>query len=79
MEVPEVGCTGCIAPTNFLLRGKGRKPHLLRWPLSKAPATLSCEDPAVKTRFRCEAPSAGRRFGASGRLAPGAAGGASMG
>ncbi|CAJ1378874.1 unnamed protein product [Effrenium voratum] len=35
---------------------KGRKPHLLRWPLSKAPATLSCEDPAVKTRFRCEAP-----------------------
>ncbi|CAE7572119.1 pkd2 [Symbiodinium sp. CCMP2592] len=35
----------------------GSKPHLLRWPWSKAPEHLSCEDPAVRDKYRCEAPN----------------------
>lgn len=35
----------------------GSKPHLLRWPWSKAPQTLSCEDPVVQEKFRCQAPN----------------------
>eukprot|EP00913_Durusdinium_trenchii_P027681 g25960.t1 len=35
----------------------GEKPHLLRWPLSRAPATLSCEDPTVREKFQCQAPN----------------------
>ncbi|CAK9041170.1 unnamed protein product [Durusdinium trenchii] len=35
----------------------GEKPHLLRWPLSRAPATLSCEDPTVWEKFQCQAPN----------------------
>ena len=35
-------------------QGTGSKPHLLRWPWSKAPQTLSCEDPVVQEKFRCQ-------------------------
>ena len=43
-------------PSKFARRaGKGSKPHLLRWPWSKAPEHLSCEDPAVRDKYRCEA------------------------
>lgn len=45
----------------------GEKPHLLRWPLSKAPASLSCEDPVVREKFQCQAPTACGSIGPIGR------------
>eukprot|EP00931_Biecheleriopsis_adriatica_P063440 TRINITY_DN38422_c0_g1_i2.p1 TRINITY_DN38422_c0_g1~~TRINITY_DN38422_c0_g1_i2.p1 ORF type:complete len:284 (-),score=75.43 TRINITY_DN38422_c0_g1_i2:13-864(-) len=33
----------------------GPKPHLLRWPWSDVPQQLSCEDPAVRSKFKCSA------------------------
>ena len=40
--------------------GTGSKPHLLRWPWSKAPQTLSCEDPVVQEKFRCQVSTVSR-------------------
>ena len=52
-----------LKPGDSHNQGTGSKPHLLRWPWSKAPQTLSCEDPVVQEKFRCQvgfASSAGK-------------------